>query len=73
MTEKPAQTANFQHKSFTALQKSHAAHVQGSESGRKALTALHESQLKGFTDEEKKDAAEDGARFSPKDKNKPPD
>jgi hypothetical protein len=55
----PPELKNFQHQALTALQSLHAAHVQRSPKGPATITKLHDEQLTGFTDEEKREAEEE--------------
>jgi hypothetical protein len=67
----PDEAAGFQHRSFTALQRTHAAQVRGSKTGMTALAKLHEQALKGFSDEERKEIEKEGKAEAEKRLKKP--
>jgi hypothetical protein len=60
----PAELANFQPASLTALHRLHAKHIESAPNGKKAVAKLHNAQLAKFSTKEKQEAQEEAtARY----------
>jgi hypothetical protein len=65
LDEAPTEAANFQPKSFSALQRLHATHVMRSETGRTSLAEFHKRHLSEFDKTELAEAEEEAKARRP--------